>query len=85
MLVPIVREHNRRSRSSHFLQITSGVCIALPAPKHPPPILTAELAIHGAMATRATILLAVPSMIEVRVERLDDGPRLTPQLLELVP
>ena len=48
-----------------FAQITSGVCIGLPAPRQPPPSLTAESAIRGAMATHAKIVLAVPSMVEV--------------------
>ena len=55
------------------MQITSGVCIGLPAPRQPPPNLTAESAIRGAMATRAKIVLGVPSMVEVRTCQLHHG------------
>ncbi|KAH9911161.1 uncharacterized protein B0H18DRAFT_945218, partial [Fomitopsis serialis] len=44
--------------------ISSGLCIGLPAPKYPPPSLTAGLTIRGAMATHSDYILAAPSMIE---------------------
>ncbi|KZT73185.1 acetyl-CoA synthetase-like protein [Daedalea quercina L-15889] len=46
------------------LAISSGLCVALPAPRHPPLSVTPESTIRGATATHSEIILAVPSMLE---------------------
>ncbi|KZT73709.1 acetyl-CoA synthetase-like protein [Daedalea quercina L-15889] len=47
-----------------FMAAASGQVLAVPAPKTPPTIPTADLVIRSSMATNVDLILTVPSMVE---------------------